>query len=111
MFTRGITLSAIMFLISCSMGTSPNSTNGFDSACQIFKEASTKTLNPEELGNHIATKLDNMEDQFASKEVKEVYHALFNVSPNQRYKLFKQSAETTLKRNWHCQVMKDLYGS
>jgi len=111
MFTKGITLSAIIFLISCSMGTSLDSTNGFDSACQIFKEASTKKLNPEELGNYIASELDNMGKQFASKEVKEVYHALFNVSPSQRYKLFKESAETTLKRNWNCQAMKDLYGS
>ena len=111
MFTRSITLTAIIFLMSCSMGTSPKSTNGFDSACQIFKEASTKNLNPEELGNYIATELENMGDQLASKEVKEVYHALFNVNPTQRYSLFKQSAEITLKRNWDCQAMKDLYGS
>ena len=111
MYTRSITLTVIIFLMSCSMDTPLKSTNGFDSACQIFKEASTKNLDPEERGNYIATELDNMGDQIASKEVKEVYHALFNVNPVQRYNLFKQSAETTLKRNWDYQAMKALYGS
>jgi len=111
MFIRIITLTAILFLMSCSMDTPLKNTNAFDSACQIFKEASTKNLNPEELGNYIATELDNMDDQTALKEAKEVYHALFNVNPAQRYSLFKQSAETTLKRNWDCQAMKVLYGS
>lgn len=93
------------------MGESPTNSNGFDSACLIFKEASKKNLNPEELGNYIATELDNMDEQVASKDVKEVYHALFNVNPGQRYSLFKQSAETTLKRSWDCPAMKDLYGT
>ena len=45
-----------------------------------------------------------MQEQFSSKEVKELYHALFNANPNQQYDLFKQSAEITLKRKWDCEL-------
>ena len=84
-------------------------TNGFDSACLIFQKAATKNLTPQELGNYIADEFDKMKVQMASEDVKEVYHALFNVEPTKRYGLFKESAEITLNRSWDCEAMKDLY--
>jgi len=106
MFFKSITLFTMIFIISCSM---QKSTNGFDSACLIFQEASTKNLNPEKLGSYISGELDKMDAQPASEDVKEVYHALFNVDPTERYGLFKESAERFLERNWDCSAMKELY--
>lgn len=109
MYLRSITLFTIIFLMSCSMGDKEKNLNGFDSACLIFQEAATKNLDPEALGNYIAMELDNMDEQPASKDVKAVYHALFNVDPAKRYDLFKESAEITLNRSWDCNAMKELY--
>lgn len=96
--------------MSCSMvQKEKKATNGFDSACSIFQKAATMKLNPQELGDYITTELDNMEVDVASDDVKEVYHALFNVDPTKRYELFKESAETTLNRSWDCDAMKALY--
>ncbi len=106
MFARTILFFMVIFLISCSI---EKTTNGFDSACLIFQEASKKNLSPEDLGSYIAGELDKMEKQPSSEDVKEVYHALFNVDPANRYELFKESAEAALKRNWNCQIMKKLY--
>ena len=106
MFVKYIVFLAAIFIVSCS---AEKPVNGFDSACLIFQEASTKNLNPEALGNYIAEELDKMATQAASEDVKDVYHALFNVAPEDRYGLFKESAESALKRKWDCDVMKKLY--
>jgi len=61
------------------------------------------------LGNYIAGEIDKIGAQTASDDVKEVYHARFNVAPEDRYGLFKESAESALKRKWNCDVMKKMY--
>ena len=106
MFIRSVVFFMVILLVSCA---TEKPVNGFDSACLIFKEATTKNLNPEELGIYIAEELEKLGGQFASKEVNEVFHALFNVAPEERYGLFKQSAEYTLKRDWDCDAIKSLY--
>ena len=68
-------------------------------------------MSPEELGQFIADRLNNMPNQKAKIEVIEVYHALFNVDPAVRYQLFKESAEMTLGREWDCPAVKALYRS
>jgi len=107
MFYRSFTVFMLIFLISCS-ASKPK--NGFDSICYIFEKASTKKLNPEELGRYIATELDTViEGRPVSQDIKEVYYALFNVNPVERYGLFKESAESALKRRWDCEAMKAQY--
>lgn len=109
MYFKTPVLLTTLFLISCSINTNIKTKNGFDTACLIFQHASTMKLSPQELGNYIANAINKMEHQKASDDVKQVYHALFNVSPNERYALFKESAEITLKRNWDCDAMKKMY--
>jgi len=107
-FKNPILLSTI-FLISCGINTNIKTKNGFDSACLIFQKASTMKLKPQELGVHIEGELNKLKHQKALEDVKKVYHALFNVSPNERYTLFKESADITLKRSWDCNIMKEMY--
>jgi len=109
MFIKFPLLVTVVFLISCSTNTNIKTKNGFDTACAIFQKASLMKLSPQELGNYIADALDKMPPQRASEDVKQVYHALFNVSPKERYTLFKESAEITLKRSWDCHIMKKMY--
>ena len=109
MFFKNIILLTVIFLFSCSMNTNIKAKNGFDAACLIFQKASTMKLSPQKLGSYIAHELNKIESQEASEDVKQIYHALFNVSPAERYALFKESAEMTLKRSWDCDVMKKMY--
>ncbi len=109
MFFKTPALLTTIFLISCSINTNIKAKNGFDSACLIYQKASTMKLSPQELGDYIADNLNKLEHQKALEDVKNVYHALFNVSPKDRYALFKESAEITLKRSWDCNIMKKMY--
>ena len=99
----------ILLLVSCSGNKYNIKNNGFDTACHIFKEASEKNLSPEDLGTDIEHKLKSMPEQKAKQDVIELYDMLFQADPALRYKLFKESAEYTLKREWHCSSIRELY--
>lgn len=92
-------------LISCSEKLEEN---GFDTACDIFAEASQKNLSPEELGKYIEDELKAMPDQKYKEEVIGLYDAIFQVEPSQRRQVFRESVELTLKREWHCEALKIL---
>lgn len=104
-----LTLVATIILSPCGLSETVKLTNGFDAACLIFYEAEELDLSPQELGIHISTQLEKITDANGGKEVLSVYHAVFNISPRHRYNLFKESAETMLKRNWDCNSIKTLY--
>ena len=95
-----------LLVISCSENIEKN---GFDTACNIFKEASQKNLSPVELGQYIEEQLKAMPEQRAKQDVIDLYDVLFQASPSMRYKLFKESAEQTLQREWHCDSIKEIY--
>ncbi len=99
----------VLILASCRNEQYKSVDNGFDAACLIFQEAGTKNLDPVALGIYIAKKLDEMPEIKAANDVRATYHALFNADPAIRYDLFKQSAEISLKRNWDCSAVKQIY--
>jgi hypothetical protein len=106
---RIIRLFPFIFLVSCIATHTQTVSNGFDAACNIFEEAGTKNLSPIELGAFIGSRLEDMSDLPGKEEVKSVYHSLFNVDPSKRYMLFKESAEISLKHDWDCAAMKEIY--
>ncbi len=106
---RIIRFFPLIFLVSCITTHTQMVSNGFDAACNIFEEAGTKNLSPIELGAFIDSRLNDMSDLPGKEEVKSVYHALFNVDPAERYLLFKESAEISLKHDWDCAAMKAIY--
>ena len=99
----------MLLLVSCSGNKHNIPNNGFDTACSIFEEASKKDLTPEDLGTYIEYKLKSMPEQKAKQDVIELYDVLFQANPAFRYKLFKESAEHSLKREWHCSPIRKLY--
>jgi len=66
-------------------------------------------LSPVELGIKISNELNKLDDQFALKDVKKLYKALFEVDPAMRYAVFKEAAEYKLKRKWDCDGIKAVY--
>lgn len=99
----------MILTISCSESKENIQQNAFDTACNIFEEASQKQLPPIELGEYIEDKLKTMPEQTAKQDVIELYDALFQAAPSSRYQLFKDSAESVLKKEWECQSIKLLY--
>lgn len=95
--------------IPCSHASDTPDVNGFDTACDIFKQASQKNLSPEELGQYIGDRLKSMPEQKAKQDAIDTYDVLFQATPALRYQLFKESAEYSLKRKWHCEAIKKIY--
>lgn len=107
-----ILLSIFIIFLSATTGSyasDKQDTNGFDTACNIFKEASQKNLSPVDLGQYIEERLKSMPEQNAKQDVIELYDVLFQAEPSRRYSLFRESAEHILKRKWHCESIKQIY--
>lgn len=102
-------ISIYLLAISCNGGSANIENNGFDTACNIFGEALQKNLSPVELGIFIEDKLKAMPEQKAKQDVIDLFDLLFQADPSLRYQLFKESAEYSLKREWHCDSIKELY--
>ena len=102
-------LLPVVFLISCGAPHIEMTQNGFDAACNIFEDTESLSYSPEELGNYIGKRLADMSDLPEKNNVISIYHSLFNVKPDNRYNLFKESAEIALQRNWNCPAMKKVY--
>ena len=50
---------------------------------------------------------ENIKNRTSSKELRDTYNIIFNVSPNERYSIFKKSAEQATKKLWDCPAAKE----
>ena len=80
-----------------------NNDIGFDEICRIYSEAVNSSMKKEQLSNYI---FKNVQERVSDKAALEVHDIIFQVEPEKRYKLFKQSAELSLKRKWDCLAVK-----
>ncbi|MCI0506740.1 MAG: hypothetical protein L0Z73_11605 [Gammaproteobacteria bacterium] len=101
--------SARYLIIILAFFTAPVSAeniNDFDITCVIFTEAKNTTFkNHEALSAYIE---ENITARVQSKAVKDTYYVIFNLPPEERYDVFKKSAEHELKREWDCPAAKAL---
>jgi hypothetical protein len=79
--------------------------NGFDVICQIYTEAINSSMSKDQLRNYI---FDNVENRVKSIDALEAHVAVFNLPPEKRYPIFKESAEYSLKNKWDCVAIKSL---
>jgi len=49
---------------------------------------------------------NNIKTQIKSNELRDAYNIIFNVSPSERYLLFKSTAEHAIKEEWDCLATK-----
>ena len=75
------------------------SETGFDEICKIYTEAKNSSMKKEDLNSYI---FDNVKNRVTSKDTLEAHSAVFNLGVDKRFKIFKQSAEYSLKRKWEC---------
>ena len=78
---------------------------GFDEICRIYTEAKNSSMSIEELSEYI---FDNVKKRVSSTDALQAHDAVFQADPAVRYKLFKESAEYSLKREWDCAVIREV---
>lgn len=98
----------IVVLIWCftSIGYA-NNQQGFDEVCRIYTEAKNSNMNIETASKYI---FDNIKKRVDSKDALQAHTAVMEAMGDDRYPLFKQSAEHVLKRTWTCSGMKSIMG-
>ncbi|MCK4708860.1 MAG: hypothetical protein KAU21_09605 [Gammaproteobacteria bacterium] len=69
---------------------------GFDEVCRIYTEAKNSNMNVETASKYI---FDNIKKRVNSKEVLQTHTAVMEAMGDDRYPLFKGSAEHVLKSN------------
>jgi len=78
---------------------------GFDEICKIYTAALNTNMNIEQLSDYI---FSNVNERVKSKDALESHEAVMQLDSSQRYKIFKQSAELSLKHNWDCEAMNNI---
>lgn len=62
-------------------------------------------MTKKQLSNYI---YHNVSERVNIKDAIQAHEAVFNLTPAERYSIFKQSAELSLKRTRDCKAMKEL---
>jgi len=78
---------------------------GFNEICRIYTEAKNNSMTKEQLGDYIN---NNVATRVSDKDAITTHSIIPQVSPSDRYQIFKESAEISLKRKWDCTSMKAL---
>ncbi len=97
------TLTILLLVYTYTNASHANNNMGFDEICRIYTEAVNSSMKKEQLSDYI---FKNVQSRINVKGALEVHDIIFQVEPEKRYKLFKQSAELSLKRKWDCPAVK-----
>jgi len=79
--------------------------SGFDEICRIYTEAKNSSLTKQQLANYLN---DNVAKRVSNKDALALHDVILQVTPSDRYKIFKESVEMSLKIKWDCAAMKEL---
>ena len=78
---------------------------GFDEICKIYTEAINSSMPKEQLSKYI---FDNVKSRVNNIDALDAHGSVFQLDPAERYSIFKQGAEMSLKRSWDCSAVKSL---
>lgn len=98
-------LALLILLGFCQINVTVADNSGFDEICHIYTEALNSNMSGDQLNTFI---LDNIKTRINNKDAKTTHDAIPFASPKERYKIFKDSAERYLKKQWDCAAMKTL---
>ncbi len=93
----------VLLLWAYSISVFSIENNGFDEVCQIYTESKNSSMPINIASKYI---MDNIQNRVTSKEVLQAHEAIMQAMGDNRYTLFKGSAEHVLKRTWNCSTMK-----
>ncbi len=98
-------LGILIIIWTCTNISYAETDAGFDEICRIYTEAVNSSMKNEQLSDYI---FKNIQKRVNNKDALDVHDMIFQLAPAERYKIFKQSAEMSLKRNWDCPAVKQL---
>ncbi len=96
-----------LFLWAYSISSYSAGDQDFDEVCRIYTEANNSNMSIEAASLYI---FDNVKKRVNSVDVLQAHEAVMHAFGNDRYALFKGSAEHVLVRNWDCAAMKFMMG-
>jgi len=100
MLQRNLCLT--LFTVAFSTASYSEEVTGFTEICNIYTEAKNSNMANNQLNDYIE---NNIEKRVRSVDALNTHDAVFQVKLNERYSIFKQSAEFSLKQPWSCEAM------
>jgi len=99
-------LPIIIFFILMSQKSLANNIGDnkvYSSFCKLVTEAMTKRSDAKSRHEHIVKHFD---EKVGSKEIKDAYDVIFQVKPDKRYSVFKNSIGEDIGGVWECSSLK-----
>jgi len=102
---RTIFIIAIFCISACS-GKYNAADNGFDTICLIYTDVFNDPAHEKKsvIEKHVLVS-ELVEAHVRDVDAITAFTAVASADPSQKYDLFKQAAEYSLKRNWDCEIM------
>jgi hypothetical protein len=80
----------------------------FNEICRIYTEINNSNMSKDVASKYV---IANVKARVSSKDALIAHEAIMQAMPDQRYKLFKQSAEWKIGSSWSCDAMEHLPGT
>lgn len=77
--------------------------NVYSIFCELVTEAMTLKSNTKSQHEYI---VKNLNEKVGSKDIKDAYDVVFQVAPDKRYNVFKESIEEVVGTSWECSGLK-----
>lgn len=103
MLIRQFLIYIILYLYAITAYALDN--KGFDEICSIYTEAINSSMLKEQLSEYV---FDNVAARVSNSDALDAHGSIFQLDPAERYSIFKQAAEMSLKRSWDCAAVKEL---
>ena len=98
-------LTALIVLSLYSYFLYANSQEDFRTICAIFTEAKNSSFTNEQLNAYIES---NVKSRVSNEDALKAYTLMFHVDLEERYPIFKKSAEYSTGKEWNCSAMKQI---
>ena len=98
-------LFTFLFCISLNAFSASDIKN-YNSMCDLIQDVMKLDIKPQARLNYINKHFNS---RVGAKDVKEAYDLIFQISPNQRYQVFKQSVESATNQTWTCPALNDFF--
>ncbi len=80
----------------------------FNEICRIYTEINNSNMSKDVASKYV---MANVKERVSSKDALIAHEAIMQAMPDQRYQLFKQSAEWKTGSTWDCYAMEHLLGT
>lgn len=95
----------MLVLLTVLKTASAGDQEAFNEICRIYTETKNSSMDIQTASQYV---FDNISKRVKSKNALITHEAVMEAMHDQRYIIFKESAEHYIKSSWNCKAMKDL---